>query len=108
MKILVETFEGFNIYFEALEEHSLIDENFSDNEELRKDTLKQLQGGSLVKFCAKVSAVKEDIELGDDYLGMCIYENEEDFYTKYKEEYYNDMKNRVVSEAKIKINKLVV
>ena len=36
-------------------------------------------------FCAKVTAEKLGIELGCDYLGGCVYESQEDFYTKYKD-----------------------
>ena len=105
MKTFVKEIDGFKIYFEALEENSCIDENWSDDEEMRNDTIKKLNNFDLVMFCAKITAEKNGIELADDYLGMCIYENEESFYNT-KGCYFDDMCNTVINEAKVAIREL--
>ena len=98
--------DGFDIYFEALEENIRIDEDFMDASMI-EETIADLESGETVMFCAKVTAFKNGIELASDYLGACIYECEEDFYIKYKDCYFADMVNTVISEAKEDIASLV-
>jgi len=50
-------------------------------------------------FTAKVSAWKGGKEFASDYLGACSYENVADFYTTYKDDYFNDMVETVIQEA---------
>ena len=99
MKKLIKTVDGFNIFFEALEEHLGVEDMFSEPEDI-KEINEKLNNYEFTMFCAKVTAEKEGIELGSDYLGACIYESEEDFYIKYKDDYFADMVNTVVKEAK--------
>ena len=96
MKTLVKKVNGFDIYFEPLEE------DISLSELLPEETPEQLKEiyNSNVVFCAKVTAEKNNIEIASDYLGGCIYESEEDFYIKYKDDYFADMVNTVLEEAK--------
>lgn len=54
-------------------------------------------------FCAKVSAWKDGEELGTDYLGACSYKTTKEFYTKYKNDYFADMVNAAITEAKRKL-----
>lgn len=104
MRVLVETVGGIDIYFESLEETCLIDENWSDNEEMVKKTIESLDKGDVVMFCARISAKAGDIEFTEDkYLGMCIHEKEEDFYVKYKEDYYTDMRDTVLGHVRKEI-----
>ena len=50
-------------------------------------------------FCAKVSAWKDGKELGTAYLGGCCYKTVKEFYTKYKDAYFEDMVREVLAEA---------
>ena len=49
-------------------------------------------------FCAKVSIWKEGEELASDYLGACSYKTEEEFFTRYRSDYFADMVSRCVDE----------
>ena len=104
MNTLVENFEGFDIYFEELPEEQDV------YSYLRIElgwTEKEANEYTGEFFCARVSAVKNGIELASDYLGTCIYNNVEDFYTTYKDDYYADMRNTVIVEAKEVIQELL-
>ena len=103
MKTFIENYKGFDIYFEALEEYDPSFEYW--DEELKDATIDKINSGELVLFCAHVTAEKNGIELGDDYLGMCVYESEEAFYTQ-KGDYFDDMKETVVKEAEKAVNDL--
>ena len=50
-------------------------------------------------FCAKVAVYHGDKELATEYIGCCCYERIEDFYTKYKDEYYAQMKDDALRVA---------
>ena len=102
---LVETINGFDIYFTPLVEYDSIVDSMDD--ELAKDTIERVESGDLVWFCAKVTAWKAGVELGEDYLGGCCYESFESFYTKFKNEYYLDMRDTAISQAQDKINQLL-
>lgn len=102
MKTLVKTVEGFDIYFEALNEDISLRDLLPDDTE---EQLQEIEDNNVV-FLAKVSAEKNGIELSEEYLGGCIYETEEDFYTKYENEYFADMVNTVVKDAKKQIGEL--
>lgn len=95
MKVFIETINGFDIYFEALDEHIPL------SGLLPEDTPEQLQevADNNVVFCAKISAEIGGVEFGCDYLGGCIYESYEDFYKKYKNDYYSDMVDTAIKEA---------
>lgn len=91
--------DGFDIYFEALPEYTPIDDVLSESEDIEK-AIEKIDSGEWVYFRAKVSAYKAGIELGSDYLGVCIYDSEEDFYIRYKDEYFADMVDQAIDEAK--------
>jgi hypothetical protein len=90
--------DGFIICFEAEPEDRPIKEYF------RKDcgwTAKQCRGlEKLAWFNAKVSAWKDGEEKGAAYLGACAYKTEEEFYTVYKDDYFADMVEEAIDEAK--------
>lgn len=99
MKTHIKTVDGFNIYFEALEELTPLDELlFNDNE----SELKEVYNNNVI-FCAKVTAEKASVILSTQYLGGCIYEKEEDFYIKYKDDYFTNMVDEAIKEAKKEI-----
>ena len=107
MKTLICKVDGFDIYFEPLEEYATIDKEWSDDEEMREDTIAKLESGEWVMFCAHVTAEKNGNVFGDDYLGMCIYTTYEEFYTKYKDDYFADMKDTALTEAKKEMQQLI-
>lgn len=95
--IYTEQSQGFEIRFYACEEHINIEDMFSEPEDIQ-ETYEKLNSGEWVLFCAKVTASKNGIELADEYLGGCIYSDEMDFVTQ--NDYYEDMKNTVIENAK--------
>ena len=101
MKKLIKEVDGFSIYFEALGEDSTFDQLLEGmEEEDKQETIEQIKAGELVLFIAKVTAEKIGFEFGIDYLGGCIYESEEAFYTKYENDYFADMVDNAVTEAR--------
>ena len=101
------TVDGFDIQFEALEEHMPVEDMLSF-EECGCDhssTIRAVQNGKYEYFVAHVTASKNGIQLAEDYLGGCIYETEETFYTA-KGDYFSDMTATVVAEAKENIKNL--
>jgi len=97
--VTVETYKGFEIEFTPLVEYVPLEDAFDgsvmDIDELRD----KIETHKADYFCAKVSVSKNGIELASDYLGCCYYDEVEDFYTKYKDDYYSDMRETVVDEA---------
>ena len=69
------------------------------------ETIKDVHNGNTLHFVAKVTAEKNDIELGSDYLGSCIYDSYKDFYNE-DSVYFNDMVNTVIAEANDAIKSL--
>lgn len=104
MRTLVKTVENFDIYFEPLEEHIPLTDLFMA--EYVQEVIDKVNSGEWVYFCAKVTAEKNGIELADTYLGGCVYVDFEEFYTKYESEYFSDMVNEVITEAKVAIKEL--
>lgn len=66
--------ENFHVVVDALEEQDL-DLSWDESGE----TLKGLQNGSLVAFCARARVLFRGLEVASDYLGNCIYKSLEDF-----------------------------
>ena len=64
-----------------------------------------IERGDLFFFCAKVSARKAGLELGDAYLGGCIYASYEAFYEE-KSGYFADLVTEAVANAKEQIEAL--
>ena len=105
MKTLVKQIDGFDIYFKALEDSDYDFDMMEDSD--AQETKDSIESGELILFTAKITAEKAGIELASDYLGGCIYESEEDFYIKYKDEYFADMVENVLAEAKPKVIELI-
>jgi hypothetical protein len=94
---------GFDIVFSVTYENDPPDWDF-ENEEDKQNTLSRIDSGALVYFVARVQAFKNGIELGTDYLGGCCY----DSYMQFVEasDYFADMVENAVSEARANIAKL--
>lgn len=99
------TQDGFDIAIYACEEHSHPDDSYDWQDAThRKETLEWMeQQGLLGWFCAKVTASKQGIELGCDYLGGCSYSSTEEFL---KDAYCEGMIDQAIDEAKQAIQKL--
>jgi hypothetical protein len=90
--------DGFIICFEALPEDISMYQHFV--EECGWPEEKYLEIEDSAWFCAKVSAWKDGKELGTAYLGCCCYKTTEEFYTTYKDDYFADMVEEALAEAK--------
>ena len=101
MKVLVETFGQIEIYFEAVNECLSLSELLPDDTE--EQILKIAQDNIL--FMAKVTASLKGcgIEGESVYLGGCIYSCEEDFYIRYKDEYFSDMKAEAIENLRVEV-----
>lgn len=93
-----EESSGFTIRFYACEEYLHPSDSFDDTCHDIADICDKIDRGIYVWFCAKVTASKADVELASDYLGACLYESCKQFVTD--NDYYADMKTRVIEEAK--------
>lgn len=109
--VLVEKIDNISIYFEPLLEDVSPYDKFETED--AKKTIEEIESGKWVYFIAKVTAKidgeKDDpynLELATDYLGGCVYESYEDFYTIYKDECYSDMRDTVLEEAKKELKNL--
>lgn len=94
--IHTEDRNGFKIDFYAVEDFQDVRGQFEDDD--AAEIIAQLEAGDLVQFTAKVTASKNGIELASDYLGGCFYKDEKDFVNN--EDYYGDMVQTVIAEAK--------
>jgi hypothetical protein len=103
MKTAIEIINGINIFFEPIEEYISLKEMFPDDTE---EQLNEIYNNNVI-FCAKISGEIAGIELGSDYLGGCVYESYEDFYTKYKKDYYSDMVRNVIEEVEKNVPNIV-
>lgn len=97
-----EAYQGFTINLELLPEDQ--EPDWEVDEEERLNLLKSIEEGDLLWFVAKVTAEKCGILLASEYLGGCCYDSVEEFI---RDEYFNDMKEAVVIEAKAAIQRLV-
>lgn len=98
--IHAEEKDGFIIRFYAAPETQDPGGAFDDDGE----TAAAIREGRLEWFIAKVAASRNDIELADDYLGGCCYESVMDFVRD--DDYFADMRNQVIAEARAAIKKL--
>ena len=101
--IEIGTFDGFDITLSALVEYSSIADSFDDSVNEIQDIINKVNRYDLMWFCAGVTAYKNGIELGSEYLGECLYESLEDFI---KDPYFEDMKTQAIERSKIIIEEL--
>lgn len=99
----IEETEGFTITLECLPEHTLPDWYFSSEEEKSK-LLNDIYANNILWFCAKITAYKNNIPLAYNYLSGCCYR---DLKTFINDDYYLDMKQTVIEEAKQTIKELL-
>ena len=101
MKRLIKTKENFDIYFEMLPEFTPLNEYLPEytKKEIKK-LYSKIEAYDLFYFTAKVTAEIEGLKLGSDYLGCCLYENENDFI---QDDYFADMVENSILDAKSKL-----
>jgi len=100
--INTESKDGFDIVFSVTwEEMSPADHFESDD---LPALIADIESGNLQWFVARVQAFKNGIELSSDYLGACCYESYIGFVKD--NDYYADMVQTVISEAKETIKAL--
>ena len=101
--IHTETAAGFDIVFSVAPETDAPDWDF-DSEEDRQDLIDRINDGRLAWFVARVQAFKNGILLGTDYLGGCCYDSPMQFVNA--SDYYGDMVENVVAEAREALEQL--
>lgn len=103
-KIHSEKAEGFDIVLsiapEDLDPSDLFDSSIDDIQKIYDD----INSGKSAWFCVRVQAFKAGVELATDYLGGNLYDDPKDFL---KDGYFEDLKYRVIEEAKKELPKLL-
>ena len=98
-----EARDGFDIVLSVTPEDMPPD--WDETEEERAETLRKINDGTWAYFVARVEARKEGITLGTAYLGGCCYDSVRQFVEE--GDYYGDMVDEAVDEARKVIAKLV-
>ena len=93
--------EGFDIHFYAMPEYDSPDDHFDD----KGETAEAIREGRFDWFAACVTASKNGIELGADYLGGCCYESPQAFMDE-PDGYFADMVSIAIANARDVIAKL--
>jgi hypothetical protein len=101
-QIKKENRKGFQIVFSVSPETTNPGECF--DESLIDDVIEGIDSGRYEWFIARVEACRHGIKLAEDYLGGCLYESFDDFCKP--GDYYDDMIERVIDEAKNNIQLL--
>lgn len=97
--IHTEKKDGFSIAFYACQEFLTPSDALLDDE-----TCRQIDAGQLSWFMAEVTASRDGIELGTDYLGGCCWASPEEFITT--PGYYANMVENAIAEANKAIARL--
>jgi hypothetical protein len=97
MKPLFEK-DGFIICFEALPEDTSMRHHFIKECGWTEAEYRKIKGCAW--FVAHVTAWKDGEMKGEDYLGACSYNTVEEFYTTHKGEYFSDMVDAALAQAK--------
>jgi len=97
-----ETRDGFEIVLSVKPED--MPPHWDETEEERAETLRKINDGVWAYFVARVEARKEGITLGTAYLGGCCYDSVSQFVKE--GDYYGDMVDEAVDEARKTIAKL--
>lgn len=105
MLIHTEICEGYEINFYAEPETDTPEGHFTSGDvQADAEICEKIRNGTYEWFVAKVTASKNGIVLGTDYLGGCCYESCEEFVTD--NDYYSDMIKVVIGEAQLAIRNL--
>jgi hypothetical protein len=88
--------DGYKVRLYLAPEDHLPDWDF-ESEEDKQETLRKIDQGLLLWFCAHVVAEDPQGNEGDDYLGGCCYKSVQDFTQP--GDYYSDMVHEAISRC---------
>ena len=94
-----KTVAGFDIVL------STTPEDMPPDWDVTEEELRKIENGTLPYFIARVEARKEGITLGTAYLSGCCYDSAQQFVNA--SDYYGDMVEEAVQEARTVIDKLI-
>lgn len=89
--------DGYVVTFEAEPEHMNKRNHFRKECGWTEAQYRQIE--RFPWFSAKVTLWKDGKELATDYLGGCCYKTEDEFWTRYKADYFADMVHECFCEA---------
>jgi len=94
----LETRHGIVLSFEPLPEDTPLEDTFDDSCHDISELYADIEAGNLQYFTAHVIASKNDIVLGEDYLGCCLYNSIDEFINE-SQGYISDMKTVAYDQA---------
>ena len=94
----LETRNGIQLSFEPLPEDTPLEDTIDGSCHDINSLIADVESGELVYFTAHVIACKNGIQLGEDYLGACLYESIDQFINE-SQGYISDMKTIAYEEA---------
>lgn len=100
----IENRGPFTIRFDALPESDPLDMTFDSDLWPLSEMAEEIENGHSVYFCARVRVSAHGIDLGEDYLGCCLYRDYSEFVTD--DGYYPDMVETALTEARAALNTL--
>jgi len=102
--IYTEDTRGFHVVFSVTPEDSHPRDCFDLTEEELTDLCDKIDRGLYAWFDARIDVYQQGILLGSDFLGGCLYETPMHFVKE--SEYYDDMINNAIADAKYNLEKL--
>ena len=102
--IHTEDTRGFQVIFSVTPEDCHPRDCFDLTEEELTDLCDKIDRGLYAWFDARVEVYQQGILLGSDFLGGCLYDTPMHFVRE--SEYYEDMVNNAISDAKSSLEKI--
>ena len=93
-----ESRDGFDISLDITPEFADPRQHF--DESLLDDVLEGIDNGSYEWFIARAKASRHGVDLGESYIGGCLYADVREFVA---DEYWHLIANQAVAEAKSKL-----
>ena len=108
-KVLVQkNREGFDIYFEALPDHTNLEQDWvTTDTDYKYATIEKIHQGKMVQFSAQITAEIGGIEFALEHTPMCVYKRYADFYSGKKTGTYEEITKRVVRAAQLSLEQLM-
>jgi hypothetical protein len=94
--------DGFKVELAIAPEDKPLTGDF-ESEAHRQETVDRIDNGDLLWFVARVTASRQGVVLGTDYLGGCCYDNVQEFL---RDAYYEGMVEEALGDARRMIEKL--
>ena len=94
----LETRNGITLSFEPLPEDTPLEDTLDGAGVDIQDLYADIENGNLEYFTAHVIASKNGVQLGEDYLGACLYNSIDEFINE-SQGYISDMKTTAYEEA---------